>query len=54
VYLLQELARQQETVFETLAKAGGTKAGAARLLGVSRQTVYRKMKRLSAQAEKKS
>jgi len=42
---LRQAVLQQENILDTLKKAGGNKSGAARLLGVSRQTVYRKMKK---------
>jgi len=42
---LTQAALQQENILDVLNKAGGNKSHAARLLGVSRQTVYRKMKK---------
>jgi PAS domain S-box-containing protein len=42
---LRQPLLQQENIQDTLKKAGGNKSCAARLLGVSRQTVYRKMKK---------
>ncbi|MFW6334318.1 MAG: sigma-54 dependent transcriptional regulator [Desulfosalsimonas sp.] len=37
-------AADRAAIMEALAKTGGNKAGAARLLGVSRQTIYRKIR----------
>ena len=51
-YLVQ--AAQQQDISATLDKTGGNKAGAARLLGVSRQTVYRKIKKDKAARNKQS
>ncbi|MBN2109358.1 MAG: sigma 54-interacting transcriptional regulator, partial [Deltaproteobacteria bacterium] len=42
---ITQAALQQENIRDVLNKAGGNKSDAARLLGVSRQTVYRKMKK---------
>jgi transcriptional regulator of acetoin/glycerol metabolism len=51
-YLAQ--AAQQQDISATLDKTGGNKAGAARLLGVSRQTVYRKIKKDKAARNEQS
>ena len=40
------------TIFEALDKTGWNKAKAARLLGISRQTLYRKMEELKINEEK--
>ena len=42
----QKLSWEKETVLDALDKAGGKKSEAARLLGISRQALYVKMKKL--------
>jgi two-component system response regulator HydG len=38
-----DAARDRDRIMETLRQAGGNKAKAARILGISRQTIYRKL-----------
>jgi two-component system, NtrC family, response regulator HydG len=42
---MPNIASEKEVIFSTLQKMSGNKAKAARILGIDRSTLYRKMRR---------
>ncbi len=53
LYLAGEGQSESEEIIETLEKTHGNKAKAARILGISRKTMYRRMKKYNISGEEK-